>query len=188
MIPTAKECFKIMDSCQVPEHIRAHSIMVAKVARVISKALIQKGVELSLPLVTAGALLHDIGKYQALKSGGDHSEMGRRICFDLGMPQIAEIISQHVVLGFDTIRAPLGEIHLIYYSDKRVNHHKVVSLEERLAYILERYGRKREEISRAIRKNFEVCKALEKRIFGLLDISPSDLGQLVQTENIGGNV
>lgn len=187
MIPTIKQCFEIMEAHDMPEHIRAHSVMVAKVARIISKGLIQKGLELSLPLVTAGALLHDIGKYEALKNGGDHSEIGRRLCMELGMDQVAEMISKHVVMEPEIINGPLGEIHLVYYSDKRVNHHRVVSLEERLGYILQRYGARGEGVSKAIKKNFEVCKALEKRIFRLLEFGPSQIEQLVSKENIGGN-
>ncbi len=186
MIPSVEQCLRLMDDYRMPEHIRAHSIMVTKVARVISHSLNARGARLSLDKITAGALLHDIGKHQALEYGGDHVKIGQRICLERGMPEIAEIVEQHVILKPETFDAPFSEIQVIYYSDKRVNHHRVVSLEERLEYILDRYGTKGPDISEAIKKNFEVCKELEQRIFEVLEFEPSELAVLAGRERIGG--
>ena len=62
MIPSEEECFDFIDRYKMPDHIRAHSIIVEKVAHLIAKRLQEKGARLSLAKVMAGALMHDIAK------------------------------------------------------------------------------------------------------------------------------
>ena len=62
MIPTVKECYLFMDQYKMLENIRHHSIVVEKVARLIAHGLIRAGIPLSIELVTAGSLMHDIAK------------------------------------------------------------------------------------------------------------------------------
>ena len=57
-----------------------------------------------------------------------------------------------------------------------------MSLEDRLAYILERYGRDNEERCRAIKTNFERCKEVEKKLFGKLDFSADRVADLAENE------
>ncbi|MFA4855017.1 MAG: HDIG domain-containing metalloprotein [archaeon] len=74
--------------------------------------------------------------------------------------------------------APVGakpfdcwEEKIVYYADKRVNHDKIVSLDERFDYLLKRYG-----IEKGIRRTFLHCKPLveklEKEIFSKIDAGP----------------
>jgi hypothetical protein len=55
----------------------------------------------------------------------------------------------------------------------------VVSLEERLAYILERYGMNNEARCRAIKRNYGRCLDLEKRMFSFLAFEPADIPELL---------
>ncbi len=155
-------------------NIRAHSILVARVAALLVDNIRQPGVSLSMERAVAGALLHDIGKTACLDTEEDHAERGREICLALGMAEIAEIVAQHVILR-DTGQAVFTEEEVVYYADKRVNHDQVVSLEERLAYILERYGRNNARRHQAILLNFSRCKALEARIFARLPFGPDEV-------------
>ncbi|PIW01129.1 MAG: metal-dependent phosphohydrolase, partial [Deltaproteobacteria bacterium CG17_big_fil_post_rev_8_21_14_2_50_51_6] len=82
MIPSVKRCFNLMEIHRMPEHIMNHSVMVAKIARLLTRSLESGGYVLSVERATAGALLHDIGKISALKAGGDHCELGRMICLE----------------------------------------------------------------------------------------------------------
>jgi hypothetical protein len=66
-----------------------------------------------------------------------------------------------------------------------VNHDKIVSLEDRLHYILDRYGRDNEDICHAIEINFKLCKRVEEKLFRKLAFSPEALAQLAQNEKIG---
>lgn len=149
-------------------NIRQHSFVVGRVAEAIHKKLSCSGVATKLPplnLVTAGALLHDIAKTQCLEEGCDHSIIGAEICRQHGFDTIAEIVREHVLLKiFEEERYQKGKFlakELIFYSDKRVMHDTIVELSERLAYILERYGKNDPVRHEIIRFNFEKCKNLE---------------------------
>ncbi|MCI5150465.1 MAG: hypothetical protein D3916_13950, partial [Candidatus Electrothrix sp. MAN1_4] len=69
---------------------------------------------------------------------------------------------------------------IVYYADKRVRHDHIVSLAERLEYILENYGGDDERIQQGIRKNFRKCGQLEEALFSVLDFSPDQLRQKVE--------
>jgi uncharacterized protein len=182
MIPSIDACFKFMDTYEMPSHIRAHSIMVERIASLLATALKKAGVKLSLDKVRAGALMHDIGKPLCIQTGEDHSAKGEEICLLNRLNEIAEIVAEHVVLKDYRPGGPITEKELVYYADKRVNHDTVVSLEVRLQYLLERYGQEKEHLNRAIMKNFERCKELERRIFARLTFGPGDLAKMLQAE------
>lgn len=156
-------------------NIREHSILVARVAALLVENIRQQGVALSMERAVAGALLHDIGKTACLDTEEDHAERGREICLALGMAEIAEIVAQHVLLRNTGSTTFFTEEEVVYYADKRVNHDQVVSLEERLAYIIERYGRNNARRHQAILLNFARCKALEARIFAGLPFGPEEV-------------
>ncbi|MBN1102708.1 MAG: HD domain-containing protein [Deltaproteobacteria bacterium] len=182
MIPSIDACFKFMDTYHMPPHIRAHSIMVEKIATLLAEALEKAGVSLSLEKVRAGALLHDIAKRLCLETGEDHSVKGREICLLNSLDEIAEIVAEHVILKDYRPGGPITEKEIVYYSDKRVNHDTVVSLEKRLQYLLERYGQEKEHLNQAIMRNFERCKELERRIFTRLAFEPGELAGMIQTQ------
>lgn len=180
MIPSEKRCIEFMDIYEMPEHIRNHSIMVEKIATILAVALREKGVILSLEMVKAGALLHDIAKFSCLGSGQDHSAKGKEICILNGMNEIADIVGEHVRMSDHRPEGPITEKEVVYYSDKRVNHDAVVSLEERLQYLLDRYAGGMHSLSRAIMTNFEVCRQVEKKIFSRLGFNPEDIDEMVR--------
>lgn len=180
MIPSEKLCIEFMDIYEMPPHIRNHSIMVERIATILAAALQETGVVLSLEIVRAGALLHDIAKFSCLRSAEDHSAKGREICIRNGLDEIADIVGEHVRMRDHRPECPITEKEIVYYADKRVNHDAVVSLAQRLEYLLERYGRGMQPLSRAIMDNFKVCKEVERKIFARLGFMPEDLDEMVQ--------
>lgn len=184
VFPSIQACFHLMERYEMLEHIRAHSVMVAKVARVIARSLKREGMTVSVSKTTVGALLHDIGKTASLTTGGDHAEMGRLICIENRFSEVADIVGEHVKIKHYSPEADLSEKEIVYYSDKRVNHDQIVSLEERLAYIIERYGGNHELIQSRIRDNFDLCRRVEARLFGLLDFAPDSLPGFAQREDL----
>jgi putative nucleotidyltransferase with HDIG domain len=173
-----------MELHKMPGHIRDHSVVVAKIARVLSRSLSLRGMSVSIERATAGALLHDIGKISALLMGGDHCEIGRRICIEAECHEIAEIVSRHVRFAASGIPENITEEEIVYYADKRVNHDSIVPLEERLAYIVERYGRNNEQIKQAIRNNFSMCRTVEDRLFRNLNFGPDSVSSLAFEETL----
>jgi uncharacterized protein len=167
MIPSVETCFGLMDTYEMLENIKAHSVMVAKVAHLIARGLRDGGLDISVEKTTAGSLLHDIGKTASLNSAEDHAEIGR-----------------HIRLNNYNVDDDYSEKEIVFYADKRVNHDKIVSLEERQAYLIERYARNQEGLVAAIRMNFDLCKRVEKKMFAILDFGPESLAQLAENEEI----
>jgi uncharacterized protein len=168
-----------MEQYRMLPNIRAHSIVVATVAELITNGLVAAGHRLSLETVIAGALLHDIGKTACLDNDNDHARKGYEICLRHNLATVADIVAEHVILKDHAPGRGFAEKEIVYYADKRVNHDRVVSLEERLAYILERYGRHNEVRCRAIEKNYGRCRELEKRLFSSLTFEPADIPRLL---------
>jgi len=180
MIPSIQRCLAIMDKYHMLDNIKAHSVMVAKVAHVITVGLNQKTEKISKDLILAGALLHDIGKTQALKHGGDHVKIGQEICLKEGLDEIVPIVAEHVVLKSFARDGKIEEKEVVYYSDKRVNHDRVVTLQKRLEYILERYASRNPGLKVAIINNFNVCKKVEAKLFQYLNFQPPEIEGLVR--------
>jgi len=181
-IPSVKGCLDLMEQYRMLPNIRNHSIVVTKVAEIITEGLISAGHDLSLETVVAGALLHDIGKTSCLDNDNDHAAKGVEICLSHNLESIADIVAEHVILKNYHPEDGFSEKEIVYYSDKRVNHDQVVSLEERLAYILERYGQNDKKRCKAIRQNYALCQNLEKRMFSNLSFEPVDISDLLVTQ------
>ena len=136
-IPTREECIKILKENKVPRNIIDHSKKVSEVALKISDILEKRGIKVNRKLVEAAALLHDVEKLKK-----DHVVKGYQFLINKGFKEVAEVAIKH---GLEHIRDkklhPLKvEDKIVFYSDKRVLHDKVVKLEKRFEYIHKRYG------------------------------------------------
>ena len=180
MAPTIEECYTFMGRYGMLDNIRAHSIVVEKIANLIARGHRDAGLEVSLGIVTAGALMHDIGKTICLKSGGDHAAVGEEICIQNHLMEIAGIVAEHVTLKNYRPDGKVIETEIVYYAEKRVKHDKVVSLEERLDDILRRYGRNKAHLHQLMKDNFDLCKMVEKKLFAKLPFSPEELAGMVE--------
>ncbi|MDD5758541.1 MAG: HD domain-containing protein [Desulfobulbaceae bacterium] len=159
-------------------NIRAHSLVVARIAEFLALALRQRGHEINVELTVAAALLHDIGKSFCLENDRDHAALGRDICLQHDLHELAPLVLQHVVLDAQSFpSSPLSAKELVYYADKRVNHDQIVSLTQRLDYIIDRYGHNDLRRHAAIRQNFERCQMIEAEIFRDLDFAPDGLSE-----------
>ena len=181
MIPNIDECFRLMKQHHMLPNIIDHSIMVARVAEIITGSLNNIGHQLFMNKIIAGALLHDIGKTACLGNDDDHAAKGVQICLEHDLDSIADIVGEHVILRDYSTGKNFTEKEIVFYADKRVNHDRVVSLKERLAYILERYGRNNAARCQAIKKNYAFCQDLEERMFSSLSFEPSDIPKLIES-------
>ena len=180
MIPAPSECLRLMDQYRMLANIRAHSLMVARIADCLTGALLACGLGIEAPLAVAGALLHDIAKSLCLDNDQDHARMGRDICLAHGFDELAPLVAQHVRLDEASYpQTPLSAKEIVYYADKRVNHDRIVPLASRLSYIIERYGKNDPARHQAIRRNFARCQALEEELFRGLDFGPEEVAARV---------
>lgn len=179
MVPSVEFCFQLMDQYRMLENIKAHSVVVAKVAELVARGLQQAGFPVSLDKTVAAALLHDIAKTACLNCNDDHAQKGMDICLHHGLDEIAAIVGEHVILKNGVPAECCSEKEIVYYADKRVLHDRVVSLDDRLDYIIERYGNDDPSRCQAIRKNFDHSRRIEEKLFARLVWRPDEVGALL---------
>ncbi|MFH7321078.1 HD domain-containing protein [Desulfurivibrio sp. D14AmB] len=176
-IPTPEDCRLLMERYRMPEHIRAHSLLVGRVAEVLASALRDRGEPIRVELALAGGLLHDIAKALCLEEDCNHARMGQEICRRHGYDEVGPLVAEHVFLS-STGNGRRNEREIVYYADKRVCHASIVTLEERRDDIIRRYAQGDPRRREQIRHNFQICKRLEARLFAGLNLTPPDLAQL----------
>jgi putative nucleotidyltransferase with HDIG domain len=174
MIPSVAQCFRLMAEYRMLANIRDHSIIVARIATLLSRELAGRGAELSHSLVVAAALLHDIGKTACLDSDRDHAAYGREICLAHGLDELAAIVGDHVRFR-DNAGGAFSEYDIVFYADKRVTHEQVVSLEDREDYIMGRYGRNDPQRLALLREHCRSWRLVEERLFARLPFAPAEL-------------
>ncbi len=179
-IPSEPECRRLIADMGMLEHIVAHSQQVCRVALLLAGRL-------ELPrrdreLIRAAALLHDITKTRSFRTGEDHAETGECLIRELGYPEVAAVVGQHVRLrrtGRPSAVPAAAEV--VNYADKRVLHDRIVPLAERMGYILARYGATPER-KRWIMGLRERSEKLEARLFSRLPFAPADVSRLLAEE------
>lgn len=173
-LPDRETCLRLMDASAMPDNIRGHSLLVARLAVGLGRRLGEVGVALDLDLVEAIALLHDLGKARGLETGEHHGEVGAAMVEEAGYPAVAPGIRAHTILLAEELEGPLTESLLVNYADKRVRHDELVSLGERFEDLGARYARSEEALAflEALRALYV---KLEASIFDRLGTSPDDL-------------
>jgi len=178
-VPDKRQCIALLEKHQTPDHIIRHSQRVWEVGELLGEELIAKDLAINMDLLRASCLLHDIGKYPCiLEGGGYHDVRGKEILEEEGFPRVASIVVQHVILKTSR-EDPIREEHLVYYSDKRVVHDEIVSLDARFAYLEQTYGKSPAALSGLARMK-NVTLQVEKEIFALLDFQPGDVPDLLR--------
>ncbi len=185
-IPDEGRCLELLKKHKTPDHIVLHSQRVWEVGKLLGEELIAKDHAVDIDLLRASCLLHDIGKYPCiLDGGGRHDVRGEQILKEEGFPRVARIVVQHVILRTSR-EDPIREEQLAYYSDKRVVHDELVSIDARFAYLEQTYG-KTPEALRGLARMKDVTVQVEKEIFALLDFQPDDVEDLLRKSRRAGN-
>lgn len=174
-LPSLEDCLALMSAHGMLPNIKEHSQRVTRVAVVLGEALTKAGFSLNLPLIEVGALLHDLGKTPCLGTLNNHAEWGAVVLEELGYPEVAGVVREHVHLTRKPQAGhPPREAEVVNYADKRVLHTRVVTLKERFVDLKERYGRTPEALSR-IAVTEARSQVLEGILFAPLDLMPEDL-------------
>ena len=167
-IPSREECNELMVRHSMRPNIVEHSIQVMHVSLAITDNL-KNGVAVNRDLVIAAALLHDITKTRSLKTKERHDLSGGELLREMGFTSTAEIVEQHIVFENLNLQGRLEEREIIYYADKRVNHDEIVTIDERVHYLIQRYGNT-EEIRSLISQNKTLALAVESKITSFMKI------------------
>jgi uncharacterized protein len=173
-IPSKNVCFQHMCRMQMLENIVAHSIQVCRVGMCLVDHIKLQSSQINGQLVQAAALLHDITKTRSFETEENHALTGGQVLTDFGYPQVGDLVRQHVYLDDYSEHQSISEAVIINYADKRVLHDRIVSLDERMRYIQERYGTRPEHKDR-IQLLWKKTAAMERQMFKFMPFSPDDL-------------
>ncbi len=185
-VPDREECRALWDKYAMPDHIRAHSAMVAAYATCIAGILADRGAAIHVPSVLAAGLLHDLGKFHTIRHGGNHGQVGGAwVMGETRNPLVAQGVLHHVRWPWDVDGNVESWLlaYCIIYADKRVMHDQVVTPEERYADLLDRYGRTddaRVRITASHHQGLEIGAALSRRAGVNLNEHTFDSGRLVK--------
>ena len=103
-LPSREQAIELLSKSGCPQEVINHCTVVADLALEIAEKLRAKGFLTNLPLVEAGALLHDIGRSKTHKV--DHGLVGSRIIASEGLPeQLVNIVKRHVGGGITAVEA-----------------------------------------------------------------------------------
>jgi len=179
IIPSQEACELLFREMDMMDHIIDHSRQVCRVALFIVDQLKKKDIEINRELVRAAALLHDITKVRSFKTGENHASTGALFLESHGYLEVSDIVGQHVTLNTYSISDSINEAEIVNYSDKRVLHDRVVSLGERMQYILEKYCKDSVIYKDKAIDLFEKTKKIEDKIFKHITFSPDDLPRIL---------
>jgi hypothetical protein len=108
---------------------------------------------------------------RSLETGEDHAVLGAAMLDGAVAPAIAGIVREHIILDPSQVAGPITESLVVNYSDKRVRHDQVVSIEERYEDLVARYARSHSH-EQFLRKKLDLYADLEQTIFSHLSIPP----------------
>ncbi len=179
MIPTEQEAKALWETYQLPEKKRVHVALVAKVAVFLAKKITQlTNQPINQSLLLAAALLHDIDKNIPKLPGEQHPDAGVRILREEGMEEVAELVKTHSVhFILDPATAPnTWEQKILFLADKMVKY-EIITVDKRFAlWNAEHLPAKEQDV---LDRAYSKVKALEREIFDIIGITPSDVVQLV---------
>jgi len=155
---------------EMPEHIQRHSLLVAEVALFLAAQLNRNSSSLDPQLIEAAALLHDVGKMPSLKTGENHALLGAQMLEGIVAPAVIRIVEEHIYLDSSQIAGPISESLIVNYSDKRVKHDQVVSIQERYRDLVERYAKDARQVQ-FLNQKLDLYFKLERTIFSHLAIA-----------------
>ena len=183
--PDLEACLALWDRYEVPPHIRRHSRQVTNVMLGVGELALSRGRNIVMPYLLAGGLLHDVAKMYTINHGGDHAQLGAALVLrETRNPLVAQMVYHHVGWPWRVDVANDHALHVLLtsYADKRVKHDGIVSLEERFADLLDRYG-KTERSRNFMAHAYLQAREIETKLSELLEVRLNeysfDSGRLV---------
>ena len=168
-IPSPRECLALISEVRpIPENIRAHSIMVAGLARAMGEQLNACGEHFDTDLLQAAGLLHDIARLER-----NHGPQGAKILDAMGFSAVARVIAPHSDMDVQDL-APITHREVIFLADKYFKGNRPVPLETRYGAKMEKYG-KNPEAREHVRKRLEHALKSERRIEARAGVVLKDL-------------
>lgn len=136
-IPNKSECVQLLKKCRVPSNVIAHALKVNEIAITIASRC---GADMNL--VSAGAILHDIGRCET--HGIMHACVGAKLLEKYKISEdVVDIVKKHIGAGFTAEEAaefnfPPGdylphtlEEKIVCHADNLVSGTRLISCSEK---------------------------------------------------------
>jgi uncharacterized protein len=177
-IPSYNRCIQILKENDTPKNIWLHNRKVNAIAMFIANKLIEKGININIDIVDKACLLHDVKKFHEIKGiiKDMHENEGKILIEKEGYPEIADLISKHKTESLTSKKLKKWEEKVVFYSDKRVMHDKIVSIDERMEDGWNRY-KDNTHYSGDKKVVSKLMHELEKQIFKKLSMKPEDINE-----------
>ena len=181
-IPDRRDAARLLCSLEPPAWFVRHATVVADVAGWLAARTLERGHEVDLDLVEAGALLHDVDKLpQAAVPGTRHGDGSAAWLMDRGYPELGPVVRDHPVTrlessSFDTWLADAPpEAMIVAYADKRGGQ-RLESMDARFASWRRRYPSGWNTVTEATVR--ERAWRLEAVVCGRAGVRPDDVRRL----------
>lgn len=170
--PSYMQCLSWYAQQGASHYLLSHVNTVAAASYQMAIWFREAGVPVSALLAHRGGFLHDLAKLREIE-GLSHAESAARLLMGYEQPEIAEIARRHLIGNLvDPEQQPhTWEEKIVNYCDKLVEGNQLISLDERLLALRNRYPKFAEKIIR----NTPLVKKLESEITSVLIQSPSIL-------------
>ena len=185
--PDEAACVALWEKYAMPPHIRRHCKVVAHIACTLAGRAAARGYRVDMAQVKAAGLLHDLAKAYSIQCGAGHAHLGASwVVAETRHHAVAQGVMLHVHWPW---RIPVDDgarlctlPFFILYADKRTRHDQCVTLDERFADLLERYGRTeaaRAGIQASHQQGLTIERAFEAHLGCSLHEDSFDCGRLV---------
>ncbi len=169
LIPSRETCMELLRSYGTPLHVVRHCIAVSKTAVRMAEALVEKGLDLDIPLVETSALLHDIARVEE-----NHGVKGAILLERQGYHQVAKLIKCHMFYATDPYKDRITEQDLLCLADRMVREDEYVGLENRMQYVLNKLIEAGRDVER-VRHRLDENRRLKERIEEIVGKSIDEL-------------
>lgn len=183
-LPDFQTCLNWYVNSGVTHTLLAHVNNVAAISYQIALWIAEKGLLVNPILAHRGGLLHDLAKLKD-ESQKNHAELAAEILITKNQLELSEIARRHLIgnLLSEENRPQTWEQKIVNYADKLSEGSTVVSLEERLIALQQRYP----NFSEKIRNNTPLIKALENEILTPLELTPDEFLTKLKSALFNGN-
>ncbi|MBI4151678.1 hypothetical protein HY496_01795 [Candidatus Woesearchaeota archaeon] len=203
-LPSEDESLRYFEDYKVPKNIRAHCLRVRQVSRFLAEKLVESGiVEIDVTFTDRLGLFHDLFKAAALKElkpnkfhsyefSEEEIAMWKKLREKYpGMyeGEIAHLVFKDTYLELASSLKKVSDPratdlnwmeNIVHYADWRVFQDAIVSLDERIRYLQERYPRNDNAWDLFIAK----MRGIEEHLFQHLSFSPTELAQKMSEEEL----
>ncbi|HWQ04423.1 MAG TPA: HAD-IA family hydrolase [Longilinea sp.] len=161
-----------------------HVQAVAAIAYQLAVWLRGTGETVDPLLAQRGAMLHDLAKVSALRTPGiNHGEAAARLLESRGQPALAEIARRHILTHLldDKLAPRTWEEQVVFFADKMVEGSRLVTPEQRMNALSQRYSR----FSAGIQACLPALRKMQKEICQHMRIPEVTLTDRLQAALLG---